>query len=344
MPLRLLEMVLPEGHVGEIKELLKDEPVEDIWYDRISESQTLIKILAHTEETERLIDLLGENFSLVDGFRLILLPVAATLPRVEEPEEKKNLKPEAEKKRAERVSREELYAGVKEMARLSRVYLVMVALSTIVAALGLLKDNVAIVIGAMVIAPLLGPVIALAMATTLGDRDLSRLSLKANGAGLGLALLLSMAMGYLLDVNPHIPEIASRTDITLGAMIVALASGFAGALSFARGVSASLIGVMVAVALLPPLVAAGLLVGAGFLILGLGALLLTATNIICVNLAGVISFWVQGVRPTTWWEENIARRATAISVGTCVALLALLAGVILLSRRVGSPVMFWGIF
>jgi uncharacterized hydrophobic protein (TIGR00341 family) len=344
MVLRLLEMVLPEGHVREVKELLKDEAVEDIWYDRISESQALIKILAQTEETERLIDLLGERFSLVDGFRLILLPVAATVPRVEEPENKKEPKPEAEKKRAERISREEMYAGVKDMARLSRVYLVMVALSAVVAAMGLLKDNVAIVIGAMVIAPLLGPVIALAMATTLGDRDLSRLSMKTNAAGLGLALALAMLMGYLLDVNPYIPAIADRTEISLGDIVVALASGFAGALAFARGVSATLIGVMVAVALLPPLVAAGLLVGAGFWLLASGALLLTATNIICVNLAGVISFWVQGIRPTTWWEESIARRATVISVAVCVALLALLAATILLSRRVGSPATFLGIF
>jgi len=344
MPLRLLEMVLPAGQVDEVKEILKDEPIVDVWYDQISETQVLVKILASVEETEHLIDLADKHFSMVEGFRLILLPVAASVPRVEEEENTKQLDPEEERKKAERVSREELYATVKDTARLSRVYLIMVALSTIVAAIGLLKDNVAVVIGAMVIAPLLGPIIGLALATTLGDRDLARHALKANAAGLALALTLAILMGYLLEVNPYIPEIASRTDISLGDVILALASGFAGALAFTSGAPAALIGVMVAVALLPPLAAFGLLLGSGYSVLALGALLLLATNMICVNLAGVISFWVQGIRPTTWWEENIARRSTRVAIASCLVLLAVLVTVIVLSRKIGPPISFRGIF
>jgi uncharacterized membrane protein len=221
--------------------------------------------------------------------------VAASVPRVEE-DKARQPDPEEERKKAERVSREELYAAIRDTARLSRVYLMMVAMSTMVAAVGLLKDNVPVVIGAMVIAPLLGPIIGLALATTLGD------------------------------------------------VLVALASGFAGALAFTSGAAGALIGVMVAVALLPPLVNLGLLLGSGFGQLALGALLLVATNMICINLAGVISFWVQGIRPTTWWEENLARRATGVSVAICVSLLAMPVGVILLSRRLVPSAAFWGIF
>ena len=344
MPLRLLEMVLSEGHVHEVKELLEGEPIVDVWYDQLSETQVLVKILASVEETEHLIDLLEKHFSTVDGFRLILMPVAASVPRVEEEEKGKQPDPEEERKKAERVSREELYATVKDTAKLSRVYLIMVALSTIVAAIGLLKDNVAVVIGAMVIAPLLGPIIGLALATTLGDRDLARHAVKANAAGLALALALAILMGNFLEVNPYIPAMASRTDISLGDVILALASGFAGALAFASGAPAALIGVMVAVALLPPLTAFGLLLGSGFFVLALGAFLLLATNMICVTLAGVISFWLQGVRPTTWWEENLARRATVVSIASCVALLAVLVAVIVLYHKIGPPMGFMGIF
>jgi uncharacterized hydrophobic protein (TIGR00341 family) len=344
MPLRLLEMVLPEGHIDEVKELLEGEPIVDVWYDQLVADQVLIKILASVEETEHLIDLADKHFSMVEGFRLILLPVAASVPRVEEEENTKQLDPEEERKKAERVSREELYATVKDTARLSRVFLIMVGLSTIVAAIGLLKDNVAVVIGAMVIAPLLGPIIGLALATTLGDRDLARHAIKANGAGVVLALGLAIVMGYWLEVNPYIPAIASRTDISLGDVVLALASGFAGALAFTSGAPAALIGVMVAVALLPPLAAFGLLIGSGFWTLALGAFLLLATNMICVNLAGVISFWVQGIRPTTWWEENIARRATIVSISSCVALLAVLVAVIMLYHKIGPPMGFKGIF
>ncbi len=91
---------------------------------------------------------------------------------------------------------------------------------------------------------------------------------------------------------------------------------------------------MVAVALLPPLAALGLFFGSGSLLPAAGAGFLLITNIICVNLAGVIVFWLQGVRPTTWWEAKQARRAIRISLAVCVSLLALLVLAILLSRRV----------
>ena len=109
MALRLLEMVLPEEHLGEVEQLLKDEPVVQVWYDRISEQQTLLKILATAEETEHLMDLLNQRFASEPWFRLILLPVAASLPRMEEPPEEEAASPEGEApEKKERISREEM--------------------------------------------------------------------------------------------------------------------------------------------------------------------------------------------------------------------------------------------
>jgi uncharacterized hydrophobic protein (TIGR00341 family) len=338
MPLRLMEVVLPEQHLKEVEELLREEPVIEVWYSRISEQQTLVKILASVEETEHLMDLLDKHFAILSGFRLILLPVAASLPRVEEPpvEEESPTSgesPAADQKKKERISREELYEGVKDMARLTRVYLGMVALSTVVAAVGLLNDSVAVIIGAMVIAPLLGPIIAQAMGTTLGDFSLIRLAFRTNLVGLNLALVLSILLGLVLKVNPSGPELAARTSISLGDIAVALASGGAGALAFTAGASTVLVGVMVAVALLPPLASLGLLLGSGYMLPALGAAMLLITNIICVNLAGVVVFWIQGVRPTSWWEEKQAQRATRMSIAVCTGLLLLLVLAIILSKR-----------
>ncbi len=239
MALRLLEMVVPEEHLGEVEELLREEPVAEIWYDQISEKQTLLKMLAVAEETEHLIDLLKQRFADRPWFRLILLPVVASVPRVEEPpaEEAAPEEEPSDQKKKERISREELYEAVRDMASLTRVYLGMVALSTVVAAVGLLNDSVAVIIGAMVIAPLLGPIIAQAMGTTLGDAGLTRLAFKTNVAGLTLALGLSILLGLFLEVHPTGPELADRTSIGLGDIAVALASGGAGALAFTAGVS-----------------------------------------------------------------------------------------------------------
>jgi uncharacterized hydrophobic protein (TIGR00341 family) len=337
MALRFIEMVLPGEQIKTVQELLKEQPVVSVWYDRISEEQTLVNILVKTEDSEPLIDLFDQNFSIETGFRLVLLPVAASLPRVEEPEgkpaEKAKEEPPKQEKSPARVSREELYTQIAATSKLTLPHVVLVILSAIVAAIGLLNNNVAVVIGAMVIAPLLGPNIALALATTLGDRDLARESLKTNIAGLFIALIFSFLVGLFLAVDPSSPQIASRTQIELVDLALALASGVAGVLAFTTGAPTSIIGVMVAVALIPPLVTLGLMLGSQHYRLALGSLWLLLTNIICVNLAGVLTFWVQGVRPTTWWEANIAKRATFVSIITSVVLLGVLISIIFLARR-----------
>ncbi|HZE21218.1 MAG TPA: hypothetical protein VE082_04110, partial [Desulfobaccales bacterium] len=167
MPLRLIEMVLPADHVAEAKEVFREQSLVDVWYDQLSETQVLIKVLVEVEHSEELIDSLDKYFSVVEGFRLILLPVSASIPRIEEEEnkEEETLSPEDQKRQAERVSREELYAQIADTIKVGRTYYIMVILSTIVAAIGLMQDNIPVVIGAMVIAPLLGPNMAMALAT-----------------------------------------------------------------------------------------------------------------------------------------------------------------------------------
>ena len=200
-----------------------------------------------------------------------------------------------------------------------------VVLSTLVAAIGLVRGDIAVIIGAMVIAPLLGPNVALALAVTLGDGTLAVRALKTIAAGVATAAVVSVLMGVILPVDPSVPEIASRTDASFSDLALALAAGSAGALAFTTGIPTALIGVMVAVALLPPLATTGLLLGAGQIGPAAGAGLLVLTNVACINLAGIVTFLAQRVRPRTWWEEKRAKRATKIAVALWLVVLAVLA-------------------
>ena len=107
--------------------------------------------------------------------------------------------------------------------------------------------------------------------------------------------------------------------------------GAAGALAFTAGVPAVVVGVMVAVALLPPLAVAGMLAGAGEPG-AVGALTLCLTNVTCINLSAMATFYLQGVRPRTWWEAGRARRATVRAVVAWALLLAALAVLITINR------------
>jgi uncharacterized hydrophobic protein (TIGR00341 family) len=338
MPLRLMEVFIPAAGDYKVTDLIDNEKVMSFWLDRSSESGSLMKMVLSAEQTEKVLDLLEQKYGGMEGFRVVLLPIEATIPRIKEmkPEEADTNggedKEEVEKE-ALRISREELYSDIVDNAKSTGTFAALVLLSAIVAALGLMRDNVAIVIGAMVIAPLLGPNVALALATTLGDFQLGFNALKTGLLGFVLALGLAISIGYFFPVDPATSEIASRTRVDLSDILLALASGSAGVLAFTSGASISLIGVMVAVALMPPLIAFGLLTGSGNLTEAFGALLLLITNLICVNLAGVTTFLVQGIRPRKWWEASKAKRAARLAITLWSVLLAILIAVILLSQK-----------
>lgn len=333
MALRLIEMVLQEKDGDDVREQLKEHKVLEHRQVRLADGEVLVRILLDAGQSEAVMDLLAERYGGAEGTRVVVLPVEATLPRDEPVPAAAPGQPPPERTPSGRIGREELYEDIKDGARCTPVYLTMVVLSTVVAGIGLRHNSVTVIIGAMVMAPLLGPNVALALGTTLGDVSLLRRALLTVMAGIASAMALSVIIGLLAHVDPALPEVASRTQVRLGDAALALASGCAGALAFTTGVSATLVGVMVAVAMLPPLVTFGLLLGGGHPASALGALSLFLMNLVCVNLAGVITFLVQGIRPATWWEKDRAGKATRIAIGLWTGMLAALACLILLLRK-----------
>jgi uncharacterized hydrophobic protein (TIGR00341 family) len=334
MALRLIEMVLHEKDGEGVRELIADCKVIDHRQIRLGNEDVLVRILLDVEQSETVLDLLEKRYTNGEGNRVVILAVEATLPRAEVEPDAANAPKETpqEEKTPERIGREELYEDIKSGARLTRVYMAMVLLSTVVAAIGLNVNSGAVVIGAMVIAPLLGPNVAMSLGITLGDVSLIKHGAMTSAIGIAAALMLSAAIGFGLNVDPTVSELASRTRVGLADIMLALASGCAGALAFTSGGSSALIGVMVAVALLPALVTSGLVLGGGHVALATGAFMLFLVNLLSVNLASITTFWVQGIKPKQWLEKDRAVKATRIAVALSALLLAVLVGLIFLLR------------
>lgn len=335
MALRLIEATLPREECARIPDALQEVPTVQIWTSTAGDQHGMVRVLLEAEHAEAVSDLLARSYASRPGFRLVSIAVEATIPSVEPPDEAPE-GPETATKRPgfiRRISREELYEDLSQASRLTPVYFITVVLSTVVAAVGLMEGDIAVVIGAMVIAPLLGPNVGLSLAATLGDLKLAKRSLVAIAVGMTTAAVLSVAMGATLGIDPRTPEIDSRTHVNIQDVILALAAGAAGTLAFTTGVPAVVVGVMVAVALLPPLVVAGLLIGSGEGPRALGALVLMLTNVTCVNLAAVAMFLFQRVRPRTWWEARRARKATLIAVSSWILMLTVLVAVIVFGER-----------
>jgi uncharacterized hydrophobic protein (TIGR00271 family) len=192
----------------------------------------------------------------------------------------------------------DLFLLLKESARIGPDYVTLSLLAALIGSLGLLLDSAAVIIGAMVLAPLMAPIICLSMAALRRDLALLKQSAVAIAVGVGLSLLVSAAVAFVLPVRMMTPEIAARLAPSLLDLGVAVFSGVAGAYAYAReSVMKSLPGVAIAVALVPPLAVLGIGIGWGDLAIIGGAGLLFATNLAGIALAGAATFMVLGYGP-----------------------------------------------
>ncbi len=319
---RLVEIIAPEGHGATLRAIAEKHGAVDTWVsDPDASGRITAWLLLDKSNVQRCLDVVQTALGGEDKkWRAVLIPVDAVLPEPSEASDDKDLK-----KSAISATREELFNEVQKGAQLNRNYLVLAFLSTVVAAIGLMQNNVAVVIGAMVIAPLLGPNLAFAFASALGHRELMFRALRTNFAGLAVILAVATVLGAILRPQDLNGELMSRTVVGYDSIALALASGAAAVLSLTTGLSATLVGVMVAVALLPPAAALGMLLGAGHPEAAMGAGILLAVNLVCINLSAQIVFWTQGLRPRTWLEKQSAKQSALLTSAVWIVLLAILA-------------------
>lgn len=317
MALRLVQATVPDAAADKVDALLCEHEGLSFQRHNLPGPHSEFHFLLEGDQLDSVIDPLQQALQGYEDFRAVILPVETVIPRPA-PEEKEaktddqgkkeNKTDEAKPKWANRIGREELLTRLGEAARMDRGYLIMVFLSAVVAVLGLTLDDVALLIGAMVIAPLLGPNMALALASTLADGKLARRCMKSNLSGVALAFGVALFMGAVFDLPLDTKSMHARSTLDLPDLAVALAAGAAGAMAYTSGSGGGLVGVMVAVALLPPLSASALYVADGQWQAAIGAALLLTGNLVSLNLAGILVFLSRGIAPQQWWRKERSRK------------------------------------
>jgi uncharacterized hydrophobic protein (TIGR00341 family) len=248
---------------------------------------------------------------------------------------------EEDEENGDRIAREELAARARSLAPTWRTFVVMTAVSAIVATAGLLLDSAAVVVGSMVIAPLIGPAMATSTGSVVDDRELLLRGVKLQVAGGVLAVVAAAGFAALLRTAHIVPlesadvfaidEVRERLVPDVLSLVIALGAGAAGALSLSTGVSTALVGVMIAAALVPPTAVVGIGLAWGSPRTVSGAFVLVLVNFLSINFAALAVLWLTGYRPESWFRREEARTATLQRIATLgVALLVLstlLAGV-----------------
>lgn len=325
MSAQRVEIFLPEHEFLRLEEVV-GRHCRRFWREDVPGEVEKLTCLVQNRYVERLLTDIESEFGGAPDLMVVVSAIEASIPPIAETELTAIPAHGQERPRTalerwfsrDRLSTDELYDDIESSLQLQPNFLLTVFLSALIAALGMRSGQVAVVIGAMVIAPLLGPTMGLAMAATVGDSRLAREAIVTLVVGSLLGVASGVLVGALISIEPLSDELLNRSVVHPADIALALACGAAGVLAFSRGTSLSLVGVMIAVALVPPLAACGMFLAKGNIALAGGAIYLFLVNLVCVNVAGIATFLVQGLPPKSW-------RITGAILTMWIALLILLA-------------------
>ncbi len=198
-----------------------------------------------------------------------------------------------------------IFAGVFGDAKPDHYYFMMVVLSCTVATYGLLSNSTAVVIGAMLIAPLMGPILGGAMAIATNSNELLKLSAKTEALGSVTAVVLATLLTLVLPSAELTPEVLARTSPTILDLVIALASGAAGTYAICmKPQGATLPGVAISTALMPPLCVVGIGLAKQEFGVVSGALLLFLANMVAINVAAIALFQLAGFSKDSCGEND----------------------------------------
>lgn len=232
----------------------------------------------------------------------------------------------------ERIRAEVFFEGPQVRRRLSRFWLLLL-LATVIAAAGVVSDSTATVIGAMIVAPLMTPILGIVAAVVLTDRtNLVRCALlvvSGAAAVIGLSWMLGLLVPYPVVAATN-NQVASRVSPTLVDLVAALATGAVGSVALARSdISDTLPGVAIAISLVPPLAVVGLTLESGAAHQSLGALLLFTTNVVAILVSGVVVMAVYRVGPAVYGTAapTSGRGGPALLIGALLIVVAIPLGI-----------------
>lgn len=328
--------MVPVGARETVRDILDDEGIDYVLTDETSDREYTAVVYFPLPPTavepvlDRLRDAIGNDQAytvVVDAETVVSRRFEALTERYEEEEN------------GDRVARQELRARARSLAPDLAIYLALTIVSVVVATAGILLDDAAVVVGSMVIAPLIGPAMATAVGSVIDDGDLFRRGVRLQVIGGAVAVAAAAGFAILVKETFLVPpgleiglieQVRGRVAPGVLSLAVALGAGIAGALSLSATVSSALVGVAIAVALVPPVAVIGIAIAWGRPLMAAGALVLVLVNFLSINAAAMGTLWYKGYRPTHWFQLPEARTATLRRIGVLVV------GIIVLSSFLGG--------
>jgi len=329
---RLVQVVIPAGKHDTILSELEERDIDYVVTDETG-SQGYTGVVYFPLPSKAVEDVLGalrEAGLEQNAYTVVVDAETVVSKRFEELQDRYE---EAESE--DRIAREEITTAASELAPRLFPFVVMTVVSAVVATAGVLLDSPAVVVGSMVIAPLIGPAMATSVGTVLDESELFRRGVTLQALGFLVAVAAAAGFAYFARVVHLVPPLTPDELLAIGqvrerlspdflSLAVALGAGTAGAFSLSSGVSSALVGVMIAVALVPPTAVIGIGLAWGLPSTVVGASVLVLVNFLSINLAALAVLWYQGYRPEHWFQLSEARSATLKRIAALLLAIAVL--------------------
>jgi uncharacterized hydrophobic protein (TIGR00341 family) len=337
--MRIIEVLVPDSSRDDVLAVLRDKRVDYVLTAEDSDREaSVVRFPLPKQAVETVLDRLRDAGLSEDDYTVVAAAESAQTPHYDELEEKYVEGSEEDS----RIAHEEIRATALDMTPDDTTYYAMTLLSAVVATAGLLLDSPAIVVGSMVIAPLVGSAMTASVGVVMNDREMVRQGGAAQLYGLAIAVVGALVFTGLLRVAGVVPaaldvttiaQVTKRASPGLLSLVVALAAGAAGAFGLATALPVSLVGVMIAAAIVPAAAAVGIGLAAGHLEVALGAGSLLVANTLAINVVGVVVLRLFGYRQAHA-PDNLrpAGRTVRIATTALVLLTAAAAGAVLFQQ------------
>jgi len=334
--MRLVQVLIPEGNRSSVLDALDGLGIDYAVFDEVGRSdfESMVQFPVPPSGVETVMENLVDAGVQEDSYTIVLpteTVVSQRLPAL------------VERFPGLRISREELYARAQDLAPANSTFFAFILLSTVIATTGLLLDSAATIIGAMVVAPLMGPAISASVGTILDDPDMAARGVKLQVTGLVAAIATAAIMGWLLQqtvlISPGldirtIPQVAERTSPNFLSLFLAVGSGIAGSISIMRGSGSTLVGVAIAVALIPPAATSGLGIAFGLPGVAVAGAVLVVVNLLAINVSALVLFWVSGFKPLDAGRFEGVRASVfsrIVVIAIAIAVLSIVLGAVTLA-------------
>ena len=336
--MRLIQVLVPDDCRSDVLAVLDDEDIDYVLTREEGNGgdSAVLQFPVPTQAVDAVLTSLRDAGLDENGYTVVGSLETARTPNIQELEERFVRGQDED----DSIATEEIRTKALGMNPSPVTYYAMTVLSAIVATAGLLLNSPALVVGSMVIAPQMGSAMTTSVGLVLNDRNMIRDGLSSQVLGLAVAVVSATIFGWALKSAQFIPpalnvatvnQISQRTSPGFLSLAVGLCAGAAGALGVATALPVSLVGVMIAAALIPAAAAVGVGLAWGPPVLAFGAFVLLVVNVVSINAASGSVLWALGYRPKN--EGNIRDAAPRI-VAAAILLVSFVGAGALMTQQV----------